>query len=267
MSGLPDPVTRSRVRQFHRVYLWWDDLLGPTALPGPRDQIAADLTVVNGVAEIVVAGLRDVTSRLGLVTHLGVVRVGSGPDLRHCRDGPARPGRLILGTFWRVSSSSRPSVDRRSLPEQHHRGRRKSADKEKSGSSHVSRRDVELSHVIPEPPEKRTITVIQSPPRLAEEDDSAGGTGPTGSAEVADSAEVQDSAGVDEPAVVKDSAGDDDLSQVWQSRTRQVLKRAVVKDSACEDSAGVADSADRQLTTQQGGRACCPGYPSRDDAS
>ena len=63
-------------------------------------------------------------------------------------------------------------------------------DKDKSGSSHVSRREVELSPVVPQPPERRTITIIQSPPRPAGSDDSTGVTGPTDSAEVADSAGV-----------------------------------------------------------------------------
>ena len=110
MSGLPGPVTRSQIRQFYRVYLWWDNLLGPTALPGPRDQIAADLTVVNRVTETVVTGLRDVMSRLGPVTHLGVVRVGSGPDRRNRRDGPALPGRLILRTFRNPTSLLPPII-------------------------------------------------------------------------------------------------------------------------------------------------------------
>ena len=49
LTGLPGPVTRSR-RQFHPVFLWWEDLLGPTALPGPRDLNTIGRTVVNGVA-------------------------------------------------------------------------------------------------------------------------------------------------------------------------------------------------------------------------
>ena len=92
---------------------------------------------------------------------------------------------------------------------------------------------MELSTAVLEPPEKRTITVIQSPARPVADEDSAGVTAPadsampSDSAEVADSAEDQDSAGVDEPAVVDDLAGDADPAQE-------------------EDSAGVADSADRE---------------------
>ena len=74
-------MTRSR-RQFHPVVQMWEDLLGPTAaqcLPGPRDLNTIGCTVVNGVANIVVMGLRDVTTRQGLVIHLDVVKVGSGP--------------------------------------------------------------------------------------------------------------------------------------------------------------------------------------------
>ena len=131
-----------------------------------------------------------------------------------------------------LPSSSWASVDRRSLPEQHHHGRCESADKDQSGSSHVSRRDVE-------PPEKRTITVIQSPPRPVVDDDSAGVTGPADSAEVADSAEDQDLAGVDEPAVADDSADDADPAGWHKRRTRQVLPTQQIGKT-------------RQLTTQQG---------------
>ena len=67
------------------------------ALPGPRAQITTDLTAVNVVTEITVTDLRDVTTRLDLVTHLGVMRVGSGPDLS---SRPAlSPSRLIRRNF------------------------------------------------------------------------------------------------------------------------------------------------------------------------
>ena len=67
-----------------------------------------------------------------------------------------------------LSSSSRSSADRKSQSESHHHhGIWESVDKEKSGSSYVSRREVQLSPVAPQETEKRTITVIPSPPRPA----------------------------------------------------------------------------------------------------
>ena len=101
-----DRPSRSRdrnQRQFHPVFLWWEDLLGRTAamgLPGPKDLNAIDRTVVNGVAEIVVTGLRDIMTHPGLVIHLGDVRVGSGPGPCLRREGPAPdPSRLTRRTF------------------------------------------------------------------------------------------------------------------------------------------------------------------------
>ena len=71
-----------------------------------------------------------------------------------------------------LSSSSRSSADRKSRSESHHHhGRWESVDKEKSGSSYVSRREVQLSPVAPQKTEKRTITVIPLPPRPAGVDD------------------------------------------------------------------------------------------------
>ena len=196
------------------------------------------------------------------------MNVGSGPGPRLRREGPApEPSRLTRRTVRSGrasgratdvrpssdhhqhhhrsrSSSSWASADRGS--ESRHQGRRESVDRDKSGSSHVSKRNVELSPVVPQPPERRTVIVIQSPPRPAGRDDSTGVTGPTDSTEVADSAGVMgpadsaadhDSAG-DGPAGDHDSAGDEP---------------AVVDDSAGvadpaqeEDSAGVANSADQQ---------------------
>ena len=188
MSGLPGHVTRSRVRQFHQVYLWWDDLLGPTALPGPRDVIAADCTVVNGVTETVVTGLRDDTSHLGLVTHLGVVRLGNGPDRGLRRDGPALPGRLILWTFWNPTtlrgglqmSGHLPPIIISITTRGHrlHLGLRLIVG---PCQNSIIMEDVRVltrrSLGRPMCPDvmwnclKRTITVIQSPPRPAGEDD------------------------------------------------------------------------------------------------
>ena len=94
-------MTRSR-RQFHPASLWWEDP-GPTTaqcLLGSRDLNAIDHAVVNGVAEIGVTGMRDVTTRQGSVTRLGIKRVGSGPGPRFRRQGPAPgPSRLIQRMF------------------------------------------------------------------------------------------------------------------------------------------------------------------------
>ena len=91
-SGLPGPVTRRR--PFHPASLWWEDL-GPTAaqcLPGSMDLNAIDHAVVNGVAEIEVTGLRDVTNRQCSITPL----VGSRPGPRLRWEGPAPgPSRLM----------------------------------------------------------------------------------------------------------------------------------------------------------------------------
>ena len=135
-----------------------------------------------------------------------------------------------------LSSSSESSADRRSRAESHHHyGRWEIVDKEKSGSSYVSRHEVQLSPVAPQATEKRTITVIPSPPRPAGVDDSAGVTGPTDSATLADSAGVTgptDSAKVQE-SVGHESAGDYDSA-------------ADDEPEIVDDSAGVADPAQEQ---------------------
>ena len=61
------------------------------------------------------------------------------------------------------SSSLRESADHKSPPGHHQDGRRESA--ERSGSSFISRREVQLSPAIAQSPERRTITVIASPAR------------------------------------------------------------------------------------------------------
>ena len=204
-------------------------------------------------------GQRVAALRPGLVTRPGAVRVGSGPDLHPRREGPAlSPSMLILRTIrdrhvlrgrLRMSglliplviiiithrslpSSSRATVDHRSLPEQHHHRRQENEDKDHTGSSHVSRRDVELTTAIPDPPEKRTITVISSPARPSADDDSAGVTGPEDSARPSDSAEDEDWARVDKSAVVDDSAGDANSAEEKDS--------AVADPTEHEDSAGTA---------------------------
>ena len=115
------------------------------------------------------------------------------------------------------SSSSRASADRKSLPGHHQGGRRESA--ERSGSSYVSRREVQLSPAIAQSPERRTIMVIPSPnwPEHIEEsavvtgpaevDDPAGGTGPTDIDGPADDDPASDSPADDSPAD-NGSAGD-----------------------------------------------------------
>ena len=107
--------------------------------------------------------------------------------------------------------------------------------------------DVQMSPVVPQAPEKRTFTVIPSPPRSAGMDDSAGVMGPT------DCAKLADSAGVTGPVDSADDQGsaDDESAGVHDSaagdKPEVVDNSAGVADPAQEeDSAGVADSADRQ---------------------
>ena len=80
---------------------------------------------------------------------------------------------------------ARSSPDRRSRSGSRQHDRRESVDGVRSGSSYMSRREVQLSPAVPQKTE-RTITVIPSPPRPAHTDDSAGVTGPADSAALAD---------------------------------------------------------------------------------
>ena len=97
------------------------------------------------------------------------------------------------------SSSSRASADRKSPPGHHQDGRREIA--ERSGSSYVSRREVQLSPAVAQSPERRTIMVIPSPARPEQVEESA--------AEVDDPARVMGpTEAVDGPA--SDGPADDD---------------------------------------------------------
>ena len=70
--------------------------------------------------------------------------------------------RKSLGDRRSLSSSSlRASADHKSPPGHHQDGRRESA--EMSGSSYVSRREVQLSPAVAQSQERRTIMVIPSP--------------------------------------------------------------------------------------------------------
>ena len=108
------------------------------------------------------------------------------------------------------SSSSRASADRKSPPGHHQdHGRRESA--ERSGSSYVSRREVQLSPVVAQSPERRTITVIPSLTRLEDIEESAVVKGPAevdDPARVAGQTEAVDGPAGDNPA--GDSPADDD---------------------------------------------------------
>ena len=88
---------------------------------------------------------------------------------------------------------------------------------------------MELTTVVPKPPEKRTITVIQSPARPAADDDSAGVTGLAG---VTGPAEDEDSVGVTGPAGVTSPADEDSAG--------------VAQPTEDDDSAGDADPAERE---------------------
>ena len=91
------------------------------------------------------------------------------------------------------SSSSRASADRKSPPGHHRERKRESA--ERSGSSYVSRREVQLSPAITQSPEKRTITVIPSSARPDHVEETA--------------AEVEDPATMTGPSEVVDGPADD----------------------------------------------------------
>ena len=146
-----------------------------------------------------------------------------------------------------LPSPSRATVNHWSLPEQHHHRRHEKDSTDHLGSTHVSRREIDLTTAVPEQPEKRTITVFQSPARPASDDDSAEVTGPAEAADsagedsarqaysavVADPTEDDDSAGVADPAEDADSAGD--------------AHPAEQEDSAAVDSAGGADSARQKV--------------------
>ena len=222
-----------------------------------------------------VTGPTDVMTRQGPVTHLGGVRVGSGPVPQHRREGPApEPGTLtqqmlrglaVLRGRRRMSSllvlplyhqhhhprtlvdrrslsfSSLSSVDRRSLAEsRHHHGR------EKFEAPYVSRREIQLSPVIPQTTEKRTITVIPSPPRPVPLANSAGVTGPAGSAALADSAGVTGPTGSAEPDDFLDYESAEALGTMVDDELEVVCDSAAVAYQAQDDDPAVADSAHPQ---------------------
>ena len=107
-----------------------------------------------------------------------------------------------------------------------------------------------MSPAVPQKTEKRTITVIPSPPRPAHTDDSAGVMGP------ADSAALADSAGVTGPAdsaEANDSAGYESAGGLGleMDEPEIVYDSATVADSAQhQDPAGV-DSASPEPSRQR----------------
>ena len=174
---------------------------------------------------------------------------GSSSRARHMdpTDAPGSGRASGRATEVRPSSSathqchhSRSSPDRRSRSGSRHHDRRERVDSVRSGVSYVSRRDVQLSPSAPEKTEKRTITVIPSPPRPAHTDDLAGMTGPVDSAALADSAALDDSAGVTGPADLVEA----DDSAGYESAGG--LGSEVDEPEIVYDSATVADSAQHQ---------------------
>ena len=211
----------------------------------------------------------------GPVTYLGGVRVGSGPGPQHRREGPApeagtstqrmlrglavlrgrrrMSGLLVLPLYHQhhhlrtlvdrrfLSFSSLSSVDRRSLAEsRHHHGR------EKSEAPYVSRREIQLSPVVPQTTEKRTITVIPSPPRPLPLANSAGVMGPADSAALADSAGVRGLTGSAEPDDSLDYESAEALGTMVDDEPEVVCDSAAVADQAQDDDPAVADSAHSQ---------------------
>ena len=113
---------------------------------------------------------------------------GSSSRARHADSVDAPGSSHASGTAMEVQPSSSSTRHQR-----HHSrssGDHRSLSSEKSGLSYVSRREVQLSPVVPQAHVRRTITVIPSPPRPARMDESTGVTGPTDLAALADSAGV-----------------------------------------------------------------------------
>ena len=246
-------------------------------LPGPMDLNTIDHAVVIGADEV--TGRRDITTHQDPATRPDVEGVGSGPGPR-LREGPALEARHTdptdapgsgrasgRATEVQPSSSSthhqrhhsRSSADHGSRSRSQHHDRRESVDSVRSGSSYVSRHEVQLFPVAPQQTEKRTITVIPLPPRPAQTDDSTGVTGPADSAALADlagvtgpmdSTEAQDSAGyesagdlsleVEEPEIVYDSVA---VAHPAQDQDPAGADSARPQDSAGDDSAHPQDSA------------------------
>ena len=128
-------VIRSR-RQFHRASLWWEDP-GPTAaqcLLGPRDLNAIDHAMVNGVAEIEVTGLRDVTTHQGSIFFVWALREwGAGPAHVSSGGSSSRSKQAdSTGVPGSGRALGRATDVRPSTSTHHHHGR--------SGLSYISRR-------------------------------------------------------------------------------------------------------------------------------
>ena len=113
---------------------------------------------------------------------------GSSSRARHADLADAPGSGHASGKAMEVQPSSSSTRHQR-----HHSrssGDHRSLSSERSGSSYVSRREVQLFLVVPQAPVRRTITVIPSPPRPARMDKSTSVTGPTDLAALADSAGV-----------------------------------------------------------------------------
>ena len=204
---------------------------------------------------------------------------GSSSRARHTdlTDAPGS-GRASGRTteVWPSSSAthqrhhSRSSPDRRSRSGSRHHDRRDNVDSGRSGSSYVSRREVQLSPAVPQKTEKRTITVIPSPPRPAHTADSAGVTGPADWAALADSAALDDSAGVTGPAdsaEADDSAGYESAGGLGSEvdEPEIVYDSATVADSAQHQDPAAADSARPQNSA--GDDSALPQDPAGDDST
>ena len=114
---------------------------------------------------------------------------------------------------------------------------------------------MELSTAVPEAHEKRTITVIQSPPRPAPDEDSAGVTGPAETADSdEDSSRPADPADDDGLVVGAEPAGEDDSAVdavlAEEEDSAGVADQADHEDSAPADSAGGTDPAGQQTPAE-----------------
>ena len=215
------PAPTGRNATDHEVGIAREDRTGLTDARTPPDTILLDMTAdeerVSSPVQVPRAG--PAPGDMWIPTGgLGSSRVSKATDAcPSASSSHAHHHRKSSGDHRSLSSSSsRASANRKSPPGHHHERRRESA--ERSGSSYVSRREVQLSPVVTQSPERRTITVIPLPARPDHmEEPAAEVAGPasvTGPSEVvdgpADDGPASDGPAGDDPA--SDGPADDSLA-------------------------------------------------------
>ena len=161
-----DPAPTGWNATDHKAGIAREDRTGPTEARTPPDTMLLDMTAdeerVSGPVQVprAVPAPGDKRKRIRLM-------VQSPAVFPRRRTPVLRPLPLMLiikssGDRRSLSaSSSRASADHKSPPGHHLERRRESA--ERSGSSYVSRREVQLYPAVTQSPERRTITVIPLP--------------------------------------------------------------------------------------------------------